>query len=569
MSRSDLVRSRSRLVYGALAFGALVLSGRLAFIQVIDGPRLSAMAREQRTRKVDLASVRREIIDRQGREFAVSVDAASIYAQPSEFEASPSVIAQALAPLLGTPAPELTKDLEGKHWRWLQRQRPVDLGQKIRALKIPGIGVIHESRRVYPKGSLASTLLGFVGVDNKGLAGLEQSYDDVIKGKSETLLVEVDARGREILRESPGSPMRSMLTDGPRVELTLDETIQHIAERELARSLAKHRARRGAVLMMDPTTGDMLAYAALPSYDPNRFREASWESIKNWPATDLYEPGSTMKIFTLAGALETGAVSPSATFPCGPRIQVAGRTITDHDAPPQIRHLDLKQIMEVSSNVGTVQAGLRMTAPAHRRMLAGFGFGKKTESGLKGEAAGVLPALPWRTIRQATVCYGYGITVTPLQLLTAASAFANDGTWRAPRFISRVVSQDGTTVQEFPPAEATRAVSEENARAVKEMLKQVVSRGTGTAAQIPGYNVAGKTGTANKAVEGGVGYSRDVISSFIGFVPAEKPRFIMLALLDSPQDVHWASMTAVPLFRAVALDTLRYLGVQPNVVERD
>lgn len=565
MGRAQIIRSRSGWIYAALCLGAAILAGRLAVLQVWDAPKLAAQARDQRTRAIDLGTVRGEIVDREGQELAVSVNSWSVYAQPSEFQDPPGEIAAKLAPVLGLPVPEVQRKLSGSHWRWIERQfEDKTIAEAVRKLRIPGIGVLREKKRVYPKDSLAANLIGFVGIDNQGLAGIEHDFEDVLKGDAEKLYIQVDARGRELLRENSGSPLESVLTDGAKVVLTLDERIQHIAERELALSVEKLRAKRGAVLVMDPSNGDLLAFATQPTYDPNRYKDADWQTIKNWAAKDTYEPGSTIKMFTVAGAIELNRLRPTETFACPPTMTIGKHKISDHGAPPGVRLLTPAEILEVSSNVGSIQIAQRMTHEEHHDMLRRFGFGRDTDSGIKGEGRGRLPKLPWKEITQASLSYGYALSVTPLQILTAATALANDGAYHPPRLIQRILSPKGEVIQEFPPAPPRQAVSPETARKMLTMMQGVVNEGTGASAGIPGYNVAGKTGTSNKAKETGGGYSTDVMTSFIGFVPAEKPRIVVLALLDSPQSAHYASQTASPLFKAVAADTLRVLGVAPK-----
>jgi cell division protein FtsI (penicillin-binding protein 3) len=562
MGRPQVIRSRSRWLYALFVAGAVGLSGRLVYLQVVAAPHLSALAQQQHTHDVNLASVRGEIVDRNGRELAVSVDAASIYAQPSDYTMKPEAIAERLAPVLNQPLDQVRQEVAGSHWHWIVRQQEESIGHAVRAMKIPGIGVVRESKRLYPKGTLGATLLGFVGADNQGLAGIEHDFDKVLLGKARKLEVQVDAHGREILREG-GSPLRSIQTDGARVVLTLDETIQHIAQRELAASLERLQAKRGAVLVMNPENGDILAYALMPTYDPNQYKGLAWESIKNWVANDVYEPGSTMKVFTIASALDAGRITPATRFDCPPTYSLAGHTISDHEAPAGIRHLSPEDILQVSSNVGALQVGLRMPDTVHRDHLVRFGFGSVTGSGIHGESKGLLSPIPWPAVRQGSISFGYGISVTPLQILAAASAIADDGRRHVPRLIDRVDAPDGHLLQAFPPATPSQVVSPQVARTVRQMLQSVVERGTGTAARVPGYNVAGKTGTANKSQGGG--YSSNVIASFLGFVPAEKPKLVILALIDSPQNAHFAASTAAPLFQAVAGETLRYLGVPPTV----
>jgi cell division protein FtsI (penicillin-binding protein 3) len=307
-----------------------------------------------------------------------------------------------------------------------------------------------------------------------------------------------------------------------------------------------------------------LALAVQPSYDPNCYEKASWAQIRNWAACDVYEPGSTMKLFTIAAALEAGVITPTTPFACGPRIKIGNRTISDHDPPRFTRILDPFGILEVSSNVGTVQIGRRMPPRQHYRLLRKFGFGEVTGSQISGEAPGVIPKLPWRPITQATVTFGQGISVTPLQLVTAACAFANGGYAIQPRLIQRVTSPEGKVIEDYPPVNNGRVISEKTAQEVMAMLLRVVETGTGVEAFVPGYNVAGKTGTAQKIRDDGSGYSGNVISSFLGFAPVEHPRLAILTLLDSPQTIHWASSTAAPLFSKVAQGCLQTLRVKPT-----
>jgi cell division protein FtsI (penicillin-binding protein 3) len=419
--------------------------------------------------------------------------------------------AKALAPVLGEKPDELEKRLKGANFRWLKRQQPESVRTAVRELHLSGVGIVRESKRVYPKGQLAATLLGFVGVDNQGLAGIEHAFDKVLRGPNQKLRVQVDAYGREILREGGHDPVDTLLADGNRVVLTIDENLQYIAERELARSVAESGALRGAVMMMEPSTGNLVAFAINPTYDPNHFSKYDWNQLKNWAVTDVYEPGSTMKIFTIAAAADMKRIRPDQKFACPPMIKVDGRIVSDHDAPKWNRELTPFEIMEESSNVGTTKISFTMKPSEHRAYLERMGFGRLTGSNISGESTGVLHKLPWRAITQATTSYGQGVSVTPLQILSAAGAIGN-----------------------------------------------------GTSAGVPGYKIAGKTGTAQRIRDDGRGYSNDVIASFLGFVPSDKPRYVMLTLLDSPRKVHWAASTAAPLFGRVAAEALRHLAVTPT-----
>ncbi|MEB3329028.1 MAG: penicillin-binding protein 2 [Candidatus Sericytochromatia bacterium] len=564
-SHQLLVRQRASWVLVGLAGAAGLLTARLIYLQLISGPSLAALAVAQRTKIVDLSSVRGEIVDRNGRALAASVEAYSVYASPRDARSfDPASTAQRLAPVLGLKQHELQAKLQGKHFRWLYRLADDRVYKKVRALKLPGVGIVRESKRIYPKGRLAATLIGFVGVDNQGLAGIEHAFDKVLRGPQQKVRVEVDAYGREIMREGSHKLLDAYLSGGSRVVLTIDENLQHVAERELGVAIKDSGARRGAIIMMDPRTGDLLAFATLPTYDPNHFGKYNWQDIKNWAVTDVYEPGSTMKCFTVAAALEHKRVTTRTVFTCPERITVDGRTVSEHDSGVGTRQLTPSDIIEVSSNVGTSQMAFRLSPAQHRRFLHRLGFGVTTGSGITGESKGVVPGLPWRRLTQATISYGQGISATPLQVLTAAAALGNGGVRMVPRLIDRVVSNKGELLETFPVKTAATCMSPATAQAVVTMMEQVVERGTGLEARVPGFWVGGKTGTAQRVRDDGFGYSDDVVASFVGLAPSKAPRFAILTLLDAPRKVHWASMTAAPLFARVAEAALRQAGVQPT-----
>lgn len=563
-NRNSLIRRRALFVLGSLGLAATLLVGRLVYLQVFQAGKLSAMAEAQRTKTVDLSAVRGEIVDANGKELAVSVEAWSIYAMPREVkDFDPKETAAKLAPALEMTPAELEKALQGSHFRWLKRKVTPAMRDAMRKLAVPGIGSVRETRRVYPKGPLAATLLGFVGIDNQGLAGIEHAFDKVLKGPEQKLRVQVDAYGREILREGSHDPVDTLLADGNKVILTIDENIQHIAERELAKSMVSSGAKRGAVMMMEVATGNLVAFAINPTFDPNQFGKYGWGELKNWAVTDVYEPGSTFKIFTVAAALELKRITPGQTFFCPPYIKVDGRVVSDHDFP-KARDLTPFGILEESSNVGTTKISFTMTTKEHREQLEKMGFGRLSGSGITGEQPGVLHKLPWRPLSQATISYGQGISVTPLQILAAAGAVGNKGIRMTPRLIDKIVTAKGELIESFPPKPQGQVMRPETAAMIMKMLEQVVTEGTGKSAGVPGYRIAGKTGTAEKVRDDGRGYSREVIASFLGYFPADKPRFVMQTLLDSPSKVHWASLTASPLFSAVAGDTLRYLAITPT-----
>ncbi len=559
------MRSRIRFLRGLILVAAIGLVARLAYLQVWASPHLSALARAQRTRILNLASLRRDIVDRNGAQLAVSEEAWSVYLQPQDFKDDPAQAAARLAPLLGVDETKLGQTLAGHRWAWLARQEDRATAKQVRALKIAGIGLIQETKRVYPKDETAGTLIGFVGVDNRGLAGIEHDFNSLIMGPPRQLAIQVDAKGNEILRDAHENPLDAVETSSGAVQLTIDQAIQHVAESRLAEAIQTFDAAHGVVIVMNPWNGDVLAFATLPTYDPNHPDLASPSVITNWGVSKVFEPGSVMKPFTISAALQVGTITPQTSFTCPPRLQIGDRSIGDHDPGPGIRHLVPAQILKVSSNVGASQIGLSMPDSVQRAFLIKFGFGRTTDSGLGGESRGILPPLPWRPIRHATISYGQGISVTALQLATAECALANGGYAVRPRLIERVLDANGKVVQTFPPAPLRPVVSTRVTQELLPMLEGVTDPGgTGTAARVPGYHVAGKTGTAQKAWPDGRGYSPDVVSTFLGFVPAEKPRIVILATLDAPQKAHFASETTAPIFRDVAAATLRILGSEPS-----
>lgn len=557
------VNRRISAVHSVMLVTVLALSGRLIYLQVWKGADLKGKAQAQQLHTIPLAAKRGLILDRNGQPLAMNLPSFSLYAQPREFKLTAAEIAAGLAPILGKTLDEVHKDLQGQPFRFLSRRLDEGQAQRIRSLKLTGIGLIRESRRVYPNGSLAANLLGFVGIDNQGLAGMEISFDKMLRADSETLTVFTDALGQEVLRQGDGLPLAVEKVEGNHVVTTLDTTLQHIVERRLKTSIDTLHAERGGAVVMDLENGDVLAMAMAPSFDPNHFA-GSWETIKNWMITDMYEPGSTMKMFTMAAALDSGVLSTNETVACPGQISVEKWKVHDHGTNPgEVRHLRPIDILEVSSNVGCSLIGRRMTPEVHRKLLNRFGFGHVTGSRLSGEAPGMLEKLPWSPARQSTISFGQGVAVTPLQLLTGLTAFGRNGVIIQPRFIQRVDNPMGETIKVFPPKER-QAVKPENAKAILDMMVQVVEgkEGTGRGVKVPGYTMAGKTGTADKVVNGR--YNGDVIASFVGLMPARKPRYQIFVVIDAPKTLHFASETAVPLVKDIVSDMIKAYRIPPE-----
>lgn len=564
MSSTAAINRRISVVHGAMLLAVAGLIGRMAYLQAWQGPDLKSKAQAQQMRTIPLAAKRGLILDRNGQPLAMNLPTYSLYAQPREFKATAVEIAGSLAPILGKSIDEVAKALQGQSFRFLTRRLDEGQAERVRSLKLAGIGLIRESRRIYPNGHLAGPLLGFVGIDNQGLAGMEISFDKMLRADSETLTVFTDALGQEVLRQGDNLPLAVEKVEGNHVVTTLDTTLQHIVERRLKTAIDKLHADRGGAMVMDLENGDMLAMATAPSFDPNHFADAKWEQIKNWLITDQYEPGSTMKMFTLAAALDAGVLTPMETVVCPGVINVGRWKVHDHGVGAgTIRYLRPMDILEVSSNVGSSIVGRRMQPAVHRRILNRFGFGRITGSRLSGEVPGQMADLPWAPARQSTISFGQGIAVTPLQIMTGLTTFGRHGMLINPRFIQRVDNPMGETIKQFPPRER-QAVRPQIADAVLDMMIQVVEgkEGTGRGVRIPGYTMAGKTGTADKVVNGR--YNGDVISSFICLFPARKPRYQVFVVIDSPKTAHFASETAVPLVKDILGDMIKAYRIPPE-----
>lgn len=562
----NIINQRIYIIYFLIIISLLGLDIRLIYLQVFAAKELKEKAQLQQQYVVKLASKRGLITDRNGHELAVDVQSYSIFIEGANINISKPEIANKLSSVLKEDKHELLKKLNsiGNHWSWIKRKVDQNIAKKITDLKIKGIGVLPESKRVYPKNNLAASLIGFTGSENQGLSGIELSFDKFLMEGGNKITIIKDALGNEVLRKtSDNVPLLTSKVDANKVILTIDETIQYIVERELTKGIEEFQAERGLGIVMDILNGDILALATIPSFDPNKYEESNWKNIKNWAVTDFYEPGSTMKIFSIAAALETRNLKVDEVIECPGAIKVGKWIVHDHGNPPT-RYLKPIEIIEVSSNVGVSKITRRIPPEQHRNLLERFGFGHSTQSGLSGEVSGILPPLPWDPVRQSTISFGQGIAVTPLQIVSAMSAIANNGIRVSPHVIQKIISPKGEVIREFKSTQ-TKVLSLYTANKMREMMIQVVQKGTGTGTHIPGYVIGGKTGTADKVVKGY--YNGEVMSSFIGIVPADKPRLIIFVLLDSPKKAHFASITAVPIFKEISYNILLYLNIPPSKPE--
>jgi cell division protein FtsI (penicillin-binding protein 3) len=547
---------RSSVLPILLGLWLAVVVGRLIHVQIVQFEELSRQARRQQERTLDVSPQRAVIYDRNLNPLAISVEVDSVFAVPGEIS-DPGAAARLLAPVLDMGVSEVRARLRGsggRYFSWVKRKVTGREAARIRELNIRGIYFQKENKRFYPKRELAAHVLGYVGVDDQGLAGIEQSHDETIRGEPGQLLIERDARQRWFRRTGrPPEP-------GQSVVLTLDETIQYIAERELGAAMRESRALAGTVLVLDPYTGEVLAMANSPTFNPNRYSEVSRRDVlRNRAIADAYEPGSTFKIVTAAAALEEGLTDPAELIDCQMgSIVIAGHTIRDHKP---FGVLSVSQILQYSSDVGAIKLAMRVGNHRFYRYWRTFGFGSLTGIELPGEAVGLTkPPERWSKISIGAMAMGQEIGVTPLQLAVATSVVANGGWWVPPHILREQVPV-------APPGEvvvpnARRVLSPETVEQLQRILTEVVTLGTGKLGLPEGYTAAGKTGTAQKIDPATGRYSpTDHVASFVGYVPAESPMFTILVALDSPRGRYHGGDAAAPVFQRIAEQVLAYRNV--------
>lgn len=557
---SLLVRKRIATLFLLFTVGFFVLGGRVFWVQFVRGAELSAKAALNRTRDVPVESKRGIIYDRNGHDLAISVSADSVYAIPAEVIASKKEleVAQKLAQVLDMDENQIYQRITRQSsYEWIKRQIEPEVSNQIRVLDLPGIGLTEESRRYYPKGLLAAHVLGISGVDNTGLEGIDYYYNDLVGGTKGRIVIEHDAYNRPI-PEAVHEYVPPV--NGANLILTIDETIQYILERELDKVFNDRQAKAAAGIVMDPTSGEILALANRPTFDPNSFNDFPASNRRNWAISNAYEPGSTMKITTAAMALNEGIVNENTPFYCTGSTKVGKETI---GCPDRRAHgqQTFAQIVENSCNVSFVQLGLSLGMDKYYHYLYGFGFGELTGIDLPGEAKGILvPKERAMLIDLGTMSMGQANAVTPLQLCAAVAAVANGGKLMKPYLVKQVVDQNGLVLQQNEPTVVREVISADTARRLSLILEGEVINGTGQNAYIEGYRAGGKTGTAQKIAPGGGYLSNEYVASFIGYAPAHKPRLLCFIVVDAPQGYpYYGGWVAAPVFRDVMKDSLRYL----------
>jgi len=554
------LKRRIAVAAACFAFWAAGIELKLVYLQVFRHTDLVARAVKQQMRTREAPPKRGDIVDRKGRVLATSVDADSIYTVPSEISNPDDVVAKLCAALGDCNAKERQTLLERMRkqgaFAFVRRQVSHDEARRVADLNLDGIGFMKESRRFYPNKQLAAHLLGYVGIDNGGLGGLEFAYDNQIRGKPGTVLIQTDAR-RHAFSRTERPP-----TAGATVELTIDEYLQHIAERELHDGVAERHAAGGVAIVLNPHTGEILALANEPTFNPNAYREAQETERRNRAVQDLYEPGSTFKVVTASAAIEEKVMRVDAPIDVsGGKIKIGNRVVHDtHD----YHVLSFTDVLVKSSNVGAIRIGFRVGAERLSEYVRRYGFGRPASPDFPGENPGIVwDKDKWTESALMSVSMGYQVGVTPLQMATAVSAVANGGLLVEPRVVRAIYRDNRRFVVQ--PKIVRRTTSADTAAVLTGIMEGVVEKGTAKAAQLPGYTVAGKTGTASKLYNGRYSHA-DYNASFVGFVPSRNPAVTIIVVIDSPRGgSYYGGSVAAPIFKRIAEPTLRYLGIGPTI----
>lgn len=559
MASTAHVVIRRRVALFFLLFSVILssLGLRLFYLQGCQNEWLTERAEEQRVRLIPVEAKRGTIYDRHGRILAESVSALSVYAIPAEVTDAEKTALQ-LAKVLDVEANQLEDKLRRRQaFVWLARRIDESMASQVRELQLVGVGISEESQRTYPNGTAGAHILGFSGADNQGLDGIELTMNQYLAGAGGHVVAEYDAGGRAI-------PSASYRYERPRagqdVYLTVDWVLQELAERELTRAVEMTQAKGGSLLLMNPNTGEILAMANRPTYDPNQFGKYDTSLWRNVAVANTYEPGSTFKVLTMAAALEEKVVTEQDCFFDGGDIEVQGRKIHcwKHGGHGSV---SFREVVEGSCNVGFVSVGLRLGAERFYPYLRAFGLGRSTGIGLPGEADGILiPEKRAVALNIATMAMGQSIAVTPLQLTAAVSAAVNGGVWHTPSIVREVRDGDGQ-VTAVGEKETRRVIQEDTSRRVRELLEGVVAHGTGKNATLDGYRVGGKTGTAQKVGEGGYMQGK-YVTSFVGFLPADAPEIVMLVVIDEPTGMYYGGQIAAPIFPALMKNVVQYLAIE-------
>ena len=524
---------------------------------------LLKLAHRQHYLTIDVPSLRGPITDRNGKEFVTNLKIPSIYAVPRALnDEEREELSRKIAKILGLDRKWVMDRLSrDKSFVWLKRRVTFEEAEKIRKLECPELGIQEEYKRFYPQGTMLSQVLGFSTVDNQGMEGIERSMDSDLRGKPGMRVTQRDAKGREI----KAFEVKSLpVVDGNRILLTIDQHLQYLTEKSLEQAFKQWKAKGAWAIVMDPKTGEILAMANQPGFDPNHYAKAGPDAKRNRAITDMYEPGSVFKIVAASGGLNDGTVTPETVINCENGKWNYGFKVL-HDVHPY-GMLPMMEVIVKSSNIGTVKIALKMGADKFQSYVKGFGFGNSTGIDLAGEAPGFTrPPSQWSKTSPYNIPMGQEVMVTALQMVTAMSVIANGGNLVKPYIVAKVQDPAGVTLKERKPVIKHRVIKPETAATMREILTQVVERGTGTKAKIPDVLAGGKTGTAQKILPGGRGYSHSAfMSSFVGFAPADNPRYAMVVVLDEAHPMYYGGVVAAPVFKEVMSAALLTQGAQPH-----
>jgi cell division protein FtsI (penicillin-binding protein 3) len=537
-----------------------VIGAKAFHLQVYRSPWLAQKASRQYEQSLTASGKRGTVYDRNLREMAITVDVASIAARPSEIKNLQST-SKALAKALKMDYRQIKQSLKSKSpFVWIKRQASPKETEAVNGLELAGIEFVPERCRFYPNKTLASQALGFTGLDGYGLEGIEFAYDRYLRGSDNNLTVFKDALGK-VFDEKQKNDAR---IDGHNIILTIDRTAQYIAENALAEAVKEYSAKSGIAIVMEPQTGAILAMAQAPFFNPNAYTDFNKALWRNRAITDPFEPGSTMKIFSAAAAIESGNVRASDIFFCENGTYKIGKNVV-HDIK-KFGWLSLQQIVKYSSNIGAVKISEKLGPEKLYGMFRKFGFGDKTGIDSPGETAGSLSYYKnWTSVDSASIAFGYGISVSAIQLIAAVSAIANDGILMKPYLVQAITDDSGQPLKQFQPQMVRRVIKDQTAQTIKAIMKTVITTGgTGTNAALENYTVCGKTGTTRKLDENGTYSNNKHIASFVGFTPAEKPQLAILVVIDEPQGQYYGGTVSAPVFRKIARETLNYLNITPE-----
>ncbi|HIJ51094.1 MAG TPA: penicillin-binding protein 2 [Nitrospinae bacterium] len=561
----NMVKVRLLFISSLLLLFAISLIVRLADLQIVQHESLLAKSEKQSQGTLKTHFGRGTIFDRNGNELATNLEVESVFVVPQEVR-DRKYTSRVLASVLNRNYDRVYKEVSSKkQFTWIKRKVPADEIMHLKKSTLSGVHFRSEQKRFYPKRELAANVIGFVGTDDLGLAGIEHTFQEKLKGVVYSQSIEQDGKGRKI--QALSNLSRSSLGNYD-LMLTLDEVIQFTAEHHLKKQVDKYKADSGMAVVMDPYSGEIYAMANVPQFNPNNFNAFPEETWKNNAVVSSYEPGSIFKPIVAAAAIDTGIARPDEEFFCENGSFKVGKNKIGEAENHKFGFLTMKEIIAKSSNIGVIKIAQKLGKNSFYEYIQKFGFGEKSGVRLPGVSSGLLRKRGgWTDYSLASISFGHEIAVTPLQMVAALSAIANGGTLMEPH-ITKALMRDGKIVKQIKPKKIRRVISKKTSQQMMEILKFVVKNGTGKNAAVEGFDVAGKTGTAQKFITRTQSYSKtEFVSSFIGYAPADAPRLVILVMIDNPKGVHWGSVVAAPVFREIAKKSLRYLNV-PSSEER-